>query len=236
MKIITWNCNMAFRKKAEFILSENPDILIVPECEQPEKLTFKRPNPKPRDIFWFGENPNKGLGVFSFNDFKINPIPVHNEDFRYVVPLNIENSETKILLFAVWAQKPNNNDNYGIQVWNAINHYKNLLQYDNVMLIGDFNSNTIWDLPNRVANHSNIVKFLDDNNINSAYHYYYNQKQGEEKNPTLYLQRKENKPYHIDYCFASKSFLKRLTDVRIGTYQDWIKYSDHTPLIINFEK
>jgi hypothetical protein len=26
MKIISWNCNMAFRKKAEFILAQGPDI------------------------------------------------------------------------------------------------------------------------------------------------------------------------------------------------------------------
>lgn len=38
MKIITWNCNMTFRKKAEYILSHKPDIIIVPECEQPEKI------------------------------------------------------------------------------------------------------------------------------------------------------------------------------------------------------
>jgi exodeoxyribonuclease III len=36
MKIITWNCNMAYRKKADFILEENPDILIVSECENKE--------------------------------------------------------------------------------------------------------------------------------------------------------------------------------------------------------
>ena len=30
MKIITWNCNMAFRKKAALILKHKPDILIVP--------------------------------------------------------------------------------------------------------------------------------------------------------------------------------------------------------------
>jgi hypothetical protein len=31
---------MAFRKKADFILTYNPDILIVPECENPDKLLF----------------------------------------------------------------------------------------------------------------------------------------------------------------------------------------------------
>lgn len=33
MKVITWNCNMAFRKKDANILSYKPDLLIVPECE-----------------------------------------------------------------------------------------------------------------------------------------------------------------------------------------------------------
>ena len=31
---------MAFRKKADFILTYKPDILIVPECEHPDKLKF----------------------------------------------------------------------------------------------------------------------------------------------------------------------------------------------------
>lgn len=42
MRIITWNCNMVLRKKAEFILPLAPDILIVPECENPERLIFKQ--------------------------------------------------------------------------------------------------------------------------------------------------------------------------------------------------
>ena len=60
MKIITWNCNMAYRKKAVFILTHKPDILIVPECECPGKLLFTEGTPKPTDILWFGENKNKG--------------------------------------------------------------------------------------------------------------------------------------------------------------------------------
>ena len=54
MRIITWNCNMAFRKKAEFILTYEPDILIVPECEHPDKLNFNPNIPQPKDILWFG--------------------------------------------------------------------------------------------------------------------------------------------------------------------------------------
>ena len=63
MKIITWNCNMAFRKKANHILAYKPDILVVPECEHPDKLKFSNDIPKPTDILWFGENKNKGAGA-----------------------------------------------------------------------------------------------------------------------------------------------------------------------------
>jgi exodeoxyribonuclease-3 len=61
MKIITWNCNMAFRNKAALILTHKPDILVVPECEHPEKLSFPPGTPKPTDLLWFGKNQHKGL-------------------------------------------------------------------------------------------------------------------------------------------------------------------------------
>jgi exodeoxyribonuclease III len=70
MRIITWNCRQAFRKKADFILKLNPDILIVPECEDLNKLIFTAGLPEPTDKLWFGENKNKGLGIFSYSNFK----------------------------------------------------------------------------------------------------------------------------------------------------------------------
>ena len=54
---------MAFRKKAEIILTHQPDILIVPECEHPDKLQFASTTPTPTAILWFGTNKNKRLGM-----------------------------------------------------------------------------------------------------------------------------------------------------------------------------
>jgi endonuclease/exonuclease/phosphatase family metal-dependent hydrolase len=49
-----------------------------------------------------------------------------------------------------------------------------------------------------------------------------------------FLQRNLNKPYLIDYCFASSTILDKVQNVEIGTYQNWTAFSDHTPLVIDF--
>ncbi len=44
----------------------------------------------------------------------------------------------------------------------------------------------------------------------------------------------KNKPYHIDYCFASAELYHQVSALEIGKYEQWINYSDHTPLMVNF--
>ncbi len=60
MKLITWNCQGAFRKKADYIISHKPDILIVPESEHPDKLGFGTLTQKPKDYYWHGDSPRFG--------------------------------------------------------------------------------------------------------------------------------------------------------------------------------
>ena len=105
----------------------------------------------------------------------------------------------------------------------------------NVVLIGDFNSNTIWDKPKREGNHSTVVKHLKDLDIHSCYHQHFKKEQGKEKHHTLFMYRNKEKGYHIDYCFASKFFSDRLKSVVVGKHKDWNTYSDHTPLIVDFD-
>ena len=226
---------MAFRKKAEFILTHKPDILIVPECEHPEKLLFPKDIQKPTDILWFGKNQNKGLAIFSFNDYHISELDNHNRDLKMIVPISVSGKKSKFNLFAIWAFNPNDKDGkYVEQIWKAIHHYKNLIKNKKTILVGDFNSNTIWDRKNREGNHSNVVKFLEEKGIFSTYHLFHKQTQGKEKHPTLYMYRHKEKSYHIDYCFASFDFAKKLKSVEIGEFDIWTKYSDHVPVIVTF--
>jgi len=103
------------------------------------------------------------------------------------------------------------------------------------MLIGDFNSNTIWDRKYREGNHSNVVNRLAKKGIFSCYHLHHQQQQGMEQHPTLYLYRHRDKPYHLDYCFASKDMTQKIQSVEIGNYEDWKLYSDHVPVMVTFD-
>jgi exodeoxyribonuclease-3 len=236
MKIITWNCNMAFRKKADIILIHKPDILIIPECEHSDKLLFKGDTPKPNDTLWFGQNKNKGLGIFSYCDFRFKVLDVHNDSFKMVIPIAVFSEHFDFTLFAIWANNPKDLDGqYITQVWKAICHYDTAITTKQTILIGDFNSNTIWDRPKREGNHSTVVKRLETKGIYSVYHRHFSQTQGNEQHPTLYMYRHKDKPYHIDYCFASSDMLEHLKSVEVGDYDYWIKYSDHVPVIVTFD-
>jgi exodeoxyribonuclease-3 len=237
MRLITWNCNMAFRKKAEHILPFQPDILVVPECEHPDKLLFPKKLRQPTSIFWFGKNRNKGLGVCAYNNFKLELHPSHDARFETILPLSVSNGVQEFTLFAIWANNPTDPDGqYVTQVWKAIQHYDDLIRGTNTILLGDFNSNTIWDKPRRKGNHSDVVKKLEEKNIHSAYHRFHRQTQGRERHPTLFLYRHRDKPYHLDYCFASADIVDGVTSVRVGSYRKWSALSDHVPLIVTVER
>lgn len=238
MKLITWNCQGAFRKKANIILAKTPDILIIQECENLEKLQSEKTLVLPENKLWFGDNKHKGLGIFAKENILLRVGESYRSDLKYIVPIVLTNvdQESECLIIAIWANNKEDKDGqYVEQVWKAINHYENLLKHERVILVGDFNSNTIWDRPKRMGNHSDVVEKLASKNIQSIYHKHYNQEQGKEEQPTFFLQKNRNKPYHIDYCFTSHYFTEKLKFFEVGLYEDWILHSDHTPVTAEFD-
>ena len=236
MKLITWNCQGAFRKKTDVILAHQPDILVVQECEHPDKLIFGSTTQRPNDSYWYGDNLHKGIGIYSYSDYRFELLEIFNPEFRYILPVRVTGQGQTFTMFAIWAM--NNKEfpeaRYIGQIWLAINYYMDLLG-NSTILIGDFNSNKIWDSKDRVGNHTAVVDKLADKNIYSTYHRHLNLAQGKEIHPTFFLNRNINKPYHIDYCFASANIYDKLQSVEVGTFANWIIYSDHTPLIVNFD-
>jgi len=236
MRIIEWNSQGAFRKKNDRLLSLHPDILVVSECESETKLKFGDLTPKPADFFWYGDSENKGIGIFSYSDYKFELLKTFNPRFRFIIPLKVTGKDSSFLLFAIWSKdnKENPEARYIGQIWLAINYYTNLLSLP-CILTGDFNSNKIWDEKERVGNHSDMVNFLDKKKIYSLYHTQESIEQGKETHPTFHMYRKIDKPYHIDYFFASDLIIESGFKISIGKIENWIDLSDHVPLTIDLK-
>ncbi len=234
MKVITWNCNMAFRKKYERIIELKPDLLVLQECEGKEKLEKALEHTGYNQIIWYGENPHKGIAAITFNKLSIKLVENHNPEYQYVLPLTLRQARKQYNLFVIWAMphKTERKKDYVGQIHGAIHYYESLLDEPSI-LIGDFNSNAIWDKKRKNNNHSDVVRFLEAKKIRSIYHLKNNINHGLEPEPTLYLLKNKAKPYHMDYCFASQVLIKKVTTMTIGQHKDWIKLSDHMPLVID---
>ena len=70
----------------------------------------------------------------------------------------------------------------------------------------------------------------------SAYHHFFGEEQGSETRPTFYLLWKENRPFHIDYCFIPEAWTADIRSVSVGTYADWFASSDHRPLVVELNE
>ena len=115
----------------------------------------------------------------------------------------------------------------------TIDMYPEIFDQGPVVMLGDFNSNMIWDKkkPNYL-NHSSVVERLADRGIVSAYHHARGEPQGKESEATFYLHHDVSKPFHIDYCFLPKAWAERISLVEVGTFQKWDGHSDHRPLLV----
>ncbi|MBB1140721.1 MULTISPECIES: endonuclease/exonuclease/phosphatase family protein [Myroides] len=231
MKIITWNCNGAFRNKYKTLNKFDADILIIQECENPLLTNDLLYKDFARNYLWIGDNKNKGLGIFAKEGIQLKRLQwssQYKDHFvKYFLPCRVNN---EFDLLAVWTHK-NNSPNFGYigQLWKYLQINKTKL--GNTLIVGDFNSNSIWDEWDRWWNHTDVVDELKEYHIESFYHDFFNQLQGNESKATFYFQRKFEKPYHIDYIFGSYKLLKKLIKFEIGVFSEWIELSDHMPLM-----
>ncbi len=235
MKIMTWNCQGSFRKKAVALSRYSPDLVIVQECEDPERLRKGKTFTLPENYAWIGDNPNRGVGVFSFGDFRLEIYEGYDSSIKYCLPVCIQ-AKKSFHLLAIWAKDhPDRQQSYVGQVYQAVHRYADFIREEETLVIGDLNSNKIWDQNRRISNHSAVVSFLEAEKIISVYHSFYKQAQGEEEIPTFYLFRRQDKPYHLDYCFAPESWISRVKSFWVGQYEDWKTYSDHCPVFVEFD-
>ncbi|MFK4469761.1 endonuclease/exonuclease/phosphatase family protein [Bacillus sp. RC252] len=236
MKIVAWNAGMAFRKKIDKILPLKANILVISECEKPEKWERSVVQNSTDNFLWEGDNPNKGIGIITLDKrYKIEIHPDYDKKFRYIIPLKV-NGEQEFIMFAVWSQKGEKRySSYIGQIYLALEKYASLLK-EPCIIVGDWNSSKVFDHIKRVKTHSEVVKFLEGFGIKSAYHHFSKEEHGEESKATHYFRKEKARPFHIDFLFASEILLDQLKSFHIGSREDWIEFSDHMPISAEFNR
>lgn len=234
------------RKKLPELDALGADVLIIQECEDPQ-LYKNQYLDWAGDYLWVGTNGNKGIGVFPKNgnrvtslqwdgDFTIKGLSeahssVHwsTADLKLFLPFSLNDSLT---VLAVWT-KGSNREVFGYvgQLWKYLQIHRKDLSGPSTMIIGDLNSNAMWDKEDRWWSHAGVVAELRNLGIESLYHKTNNEDQGKESKPTFFMQRNLSKSYHIDYAFTSTD-LADDCNVMVGESSEWLHLSDHMPLIV----
>jgi exonuclease III len=230
MRIVSWNCNGALRKKLGILQALKADIYIIQECEDPANSKDATYQQWAAGSLWVGGNKNKGLGAFSVNA-RLAMLDWESSGLQLFMPFTVNEQVT---VLAVWTRQANSpNFRYIGQAWKYLQAHKGKIPRRKAIVLGDFNSNTCWDEWDRWWNHSDVVRELLETGLESVYHFRTNEKQGKETQPTFFMYRRSDKPYHIDYAFVSTDILQS-TEISIGSASEWLEFSDHLPVVLDF--
>src|SRR5437899_2078635 len=186
MKIVTWNCQQAFARKAVRIFSSSPDIAVIQECSERSAEMLAADGYAGR---WIGDNRNKGVAVFCRKGWRLRSMVRVSDGLpRWVVPFAVS-GRLNFTLIAVWAcaVKGSHRESYVGQIHKALRERPEWFRGGPVVMAGDFNSNAIFDRKRPDGNHSSMVEELRDRyGLISAYHAVHRQRHGEEATPTFH--------------------------------------------------
>ena len=242
MRLVAWNCNGGYHRKAAALMALCPDVAVISECAQPQLLAARGLDGIDRgNCVWIGENPNKGLAVFAFNGHRVRLAEPWHPTFRHIAPVRVT-GRAEAHLLAVWAQNASGGITRKRQLGplrRALTRYRGFLTARPALLAGDFNNNPFWDRPGWRMNHMAMVRQARALGLESAYHALTGEAGGAERQPTHYWRdrRKDGPTYHIDYVFAPPAALATATRFEVGSFEDWCGngLSDHVPLLIELD-
>lgn len=228
MKVATWNCAMALQKKFQRLLTLDADIMIIQECSRPSINQITRS--EGWSSVWFGSNVNKGLATLVREPWSI------RESFslkpKWAAKLVVD-GPTCIDLFPVWACK---SDRPAAEYIEQVHLLLDIMEHASLspltIVVGDFNSNSKWDADYGLTSHSAAVDRFRKLGLESAYHKFYGELQGAERQPTLWFRKNKGTTYHVDYTFLSRPLVSKLRGVRVGGSEDWLSFSDHAPVVV----
>ncbi|HEY8904951.1 MAG TPA: hypothetical protein VIM63_02825 [Rhodoferax sp.] len=86
LRIATWNCNGALRKKWRRLVTLNADIYVVQECEDPDHANDAAYQTWCANHLWTGTSKHKGIGVFSTGELTLRTVPMDLKPLELFLP------------------------------------------------------------------------------------------------------------------------------------------------------
>lgn len=243
MRVVTWNCRMAFRKKAARVLVLKPDILVVPECEAPEIMQREPALPSALRLdaahcAWIGNNPRKGLAVFALGAWELTPSPCDlTAGPIWCLPLHVSGRNGIAFdLMAVWSfYESDRRNRQGNPVVHGLEDFSRIFAADDLIVAGDFNSPIKFhsQLP---SGFQRTDRELEARGLTNAYHAFTGESLGSASRKTFYLAFREHAAHHIDHVYVPRAWTVGMR-VECGDYEPWVsqRVSDHVPLSVELD-
>jgi exonuclease III len=222
MRIVSWNCNGAFGRKLPALDQFDADLLVIQEASERDILALGS-----SATHWIGKG-HRGLAVIGLKGTSFHIDPSWDPTLPWFTPLHA--GDLRVL--AVWASVLTNSRRYVRLMHEALDHYDDFLAHPRAVIIGDLNSNTVFDAKHRGLSHTDLVDRLSNTGFTSVWHHQHSESHGRESRPTFYMYRRPEKTWHLDYAFVSANLLTDATLI-IGLPDPWLTLSDHLPLILD---
>ena len=228
---------MALPKKFDRLLALRPDVAVVQECASPVRDAARGWRPPCTDYDWIGFNPDKGVGMFTFGNLRISRHRAYSDAFSLYLPAQIY-GRCRLNLLGVWmadARKMPVGSTNDPRV--ALRHYRRFLTAAPAVVAGDFNL-----LPQQMSQRSDrspvgysVIERLARVGLRNADSIPLRGAVDNGLRRTLYHQRRFGRGFVVDYLFIPRREAPRLTAFEVCDPHDWLPWSDHVPLIAEFE-
>jgi len=225
MQITTWNCCRGKPEaKLPHLLTLNPDIAALQESAKASALLGATQ-------LWYGDNPHQGLFNVAFNDFRLEPVKRRRTIAKFFFPMRVAGPTTFNLL-SIWVKPSLRTRSYMDTLLRGISIYRDFIRSGRTIVLGDLNSAAYFGKA-----HLDFVEMMrKEFGLVSAYHEYFDVHHGDETHFTYFDRTQKGKPYHLDYCFIPKLWLRKLARVEVGTQSAWSHLSDHVPVTVELDR